>query len=178
MSLESTTSEESTTSSREGQEEDWYQQVVNSSSSEEGESLAICPGSRNKSHRPAVSKKASNTTRPSTGKPRHAMKRVRDQENRPENEAANSPKSCSPGKHVASEIDTNIPYTSEENPKKLREAFSVHPFVSESDINSEGEATKTYTFPAKQISRSVIPGEVVPTAFAKTNIKTKESQIY
>lgn len=110
------------------------------------------------------------------------MKRARDQENRntPELNAADSPMRCSPVKHVVSEIGLNmhVPHTSQESPKKIREAFSVHPFLSESDINSEGEATKTYTFPANHISRSVTTGEVVPTAFAKTNIKTKESQIY
>lgn len=121
-------------------------------------------------------------TRPSPGKPRQAMKRVRDQENghRPQTDVADSPMRCSPGKHVLSKIGPNMhgPDTSQESPKKLREVFSVHPFLSGSDINSEGEATKTYTFPANHVSRSVIPGEVVPTAFAKTNKKTKESQIY
>lgn len=105
------------------------------------------------------------------------MKRVRDQENRhrPQTNAADSPIKCSPTKHVDAEIG---PHTSQESPKKLREVFSVHHFLSESDINSEGEATKTYTIPAKHVSRYVIPGEVVPIAFAKTNIKTKESKIY
>lgn len=105
------------------------------------------------------------------------MKRARDQENKyiPQTDAADSSLKCSPAKHVDSEISH---HTSQESPKKLREAFSVLPFLSESDINSEGEATKTYTIPAKHVSKSVIPGEVVPTAFAKTNIKTKESQIY
>lgn len=105
------------------------------------------------------------------------MKRSRDQENKhkPQTDAADSPLRCSLVKQVDSEIG---PHSSQESPKKLREVFSVHPFLSESDINSEGEATKTYTIPAKHVSRYVIPGEVVPTAFAKTNIKTKESQIY
>lgn len=110
------------------------------------------------------------------------MKRARDQENRttPESNAADSPMRCRPVKNVVSEIGTkmHVSHKSQESPKKIREAFSVHPFLSESDINSEGEATKTYTFSADHISRSVIPGEVVPTAFAKTNINTKESQIY
>lgn len=179
MSSESTTSEESTTSSREGQEDD----AISSNSSEDGENHVICPKSRNKSHQPALSssfpkkKKASNTKSPSPRKPRQAMKRSRDQENKqnPQTDAADSPLRCSPVKHVDSEIG---PHSSQESPKKLREVFSVHPFLSESDINSEGEATKTYTVPAKHISESVIPGEMVPTAFAKTNIKTKESQIY
>lgn len=174
------TSEESTTSSREGLEEDWYREAVSSSSSEDGD---ICTKSRNKSHQPALpssfpkKKKASNTKSPSPRKPRQAMKRARDQENKhiPQTNAADSPLRCSPTKHVDSEISH---HTSQESPKKLREAFSVLPFLSESDINSEGEATKTYTIPAKHVSKSVIPGEVVPTAFAKTNIKTKESQIY
>lgn len=105
------------------------------------------------------------------------MKRARDQENKyiPQTDAADSSLKCSPAKHVDSEISH---HTSQESPKKLREAFSVLPFLSESDINSEGETTKIYTIPAKHVSKSVIPGEVVPTAFAKTNIKTKESQIY
>lgn len=105
------------------------------------------------------------------------MKRSRDQENKqkPQTDAADSPLRCSPVKHVDSEIG---PHSSQESPKKLREVFSVHPFLSESDINSEGEATKTYTVSAKHISESVIPGEMVPTAFAKTNIKTKKLQIY
>lgn len=177
MSLESTTSEESTTSSREWQEDD----AISSSSSEDGENQTKKTKSRNKSHQPALSssfpkkKKASNTKSPSPRKPRQAMKRSRDQENKQKPHAADSPLRCSPVKHVDSEIG---PHSSQESPKKIREVFSVHPFLSESDINSEGEATKTYTVPAKHISESVIPGEMVPTAFAKTNIKTKESQIY
>lgn len=100
--------------------------------------------------------------------------------NTPESNAADSPMRCRPVKNVISEIGTkmHVSHKSQESPKKIKEALSVHPFLSESDINSEGEATKTYTFSADHISRSVIPGEVVPTAFAKTNINTKESQIY
>lgn len=183
MSLESTSSEESTTSSREGPEEDWYREAVSSSSSEDGEKHVICTKNRNKSHQPALpskfpkKKKASNTTSPSPRKSRQAIKRARDQENKyiPQTDAADSPLRCSPAKHLDSEIG---PHLSQKSPKKLREVFSVLPFLSLSDINSEGEATKTYTVPAKHISGSVIPGEMVPTAFAKTNIKTKESQIY
>lgn len=183
MSLESTTSEESTTSSREELEEEWYKEAVSSSSSEDGENHVVCTKSRNKSHQPALpssfpkKKKASHTTSPSPGKPRQAIKRARDQEirHRTQTAAGDSPMRCSPTKHVDSEIGLQ---TSQESPKKLREVFSVHPFLSESDINSEGEATKTYTIPEKHVSRSGIPGEVVPTAFAKTNIKTRESQIY
>lgn len=109
-------------------------------------------------------KRASHKTRPSSGKPRQAVKRARDQENRntPESNAADSPMRCRPVKNVISEIGTkmHVSHKSQESPKKIREAFSVHPFLSESDINSEGEATKTYTFSADHISRSVIPGRL------------------
>lgn len=105
------------------------------------------------------------------------MKRVRDLENRhrPQTDAGDSPMRWSPAKHVDSELG---PQTSQNSPKILREVFSVYPFLSESDMNSEGEATKMYVLPANHISKSIVPGEVVPTAFAKTNIKTKETQIY
>lgn len=119
-------------------------------------------------------RKRHDTTRPSPGKPRQAMKRVRDLENRhrPQTDAADSPMRWSPAKHVDSELGP------QNSPKKLREVFSVYPFLSESDMNSEGEATKMYVLPANHISKSIIPGEVVPTAFAKTNVKTNETQIY
>lgn len=126
-------------------------------------------------------RKRHDTTRPSPGKPRQAMKRVRDQKNRPRPETDAAPIRFSAGKHMVSEIGPNmhVSHTSQESPKQLCEAFSVHPFLSESDINSDGEATKTYTLPTKHVSRSVISGEVVPLAFAKTKkdqIKTNKDQ--
>lgn len=185
MSLESTTSEESTTSSREGQDEDWYREAVNSSDERDpaiikSKDKSKHPDVPSKENRSPQKKRASHTTRPSPEKPRQAMKRVRDQENRPRPETDAAPIRFSAGKHMVSEIGPNmhVSHTSQESPKQLREAFSVHHFLSESDINSDGEATKTYTLPTKHVSRSVISGEVVPLAFAKTNIKTKESQIY
>lgn len=61
------------------------------------------------------------------------------------------------------------------------ELFSVHPYISDSDINSNGEARKDYIFPNHPKPRGNPKDPVcviVPNAFAKTNKTTGTSEIW
>ncbi|XP_061176010.1 uncharacterized protein LOC133184963 [Saccostrea echinata] len=62
---------------------------------------------------------------------------------------------------------------------KKKPVVSVRPYITESDVNSDGEARKIYTFPAEPLFKkfprdSEFAKENVPTAFAKT-VKSKGS---
>ena len=61
------------------------------------------------------------------------------------------------------------------------ESISVHPYISDSDINSNGEARKDYVFPdhPKPRGNPKDPiGAIVPNVFAKTSKTTGTSQIW
>lgn len=83
---------------------------------------------------------------------------------------------------LGSEDDTSdtllkTPYETQECLRKRPRVFSVHPYISESDVNSDGEAMKKYVFPAIKASYFKNSGDFVPIGFAKTHKITNESEI-
>lgn len=70
------------------------------------------------------------------------------------------------------------PYETEESLRKRPRVFSVQQYISESDVNSDGEAMKDYFLPGINASNFKNSGDLVPIGFAKTHKTTKESQIY
>lgn len=70
------------------------------------------------------------------------------------------------------------PYKKEECLQQRPRVLSVRPYISDSDINSDGEAMKNYVFPDINASNFNNSGDFVPKGFAKTHKTTNESQIY
>lgn len=74
------------------------------------------------------------------------------------------------------------PFETKECLRKRRcqrvDALSALPFISESDINSDGEVVKNYFFPVRNTSNVDNLGDIVPKAFAKTHKYKNESQIF
>lgn len=70
------------------------------------------------------------------------------------------------------------PYETEECLRKRPRVLSVRPYISDSDINSDGEAMKNYVFPDINASNFNNSGDFVPKGFAKTHKTTNESQLY
>ena len=81
-----------------------------------------------------------------------------------------------------SETDLKVPYGEVNQRHKIEpESISVHPYISDSDINSNGEARKDYFLPdhPKPRGNPKDPiGAIVPNAFSKTSKTTGTSQIW
>ena len=81
-----------------------------------------------------------------------------------------------------SETYLKVPYDEVDQRHKVEpEPFSLLPYISNSDIDSNGEARKDYIFPnhPKPRGNPKDPkGTFVPNAFAKTNKTTRTTQIW
>ena len=81
-----------------------------------------------------------------------------------------------------SETDLKVLYDEVDQRHKIKpESISIHPYISDSDINSNGEARKDYFLPdhPKPRGNPKDPiGAIVPNAFAKTSKTTGMSQIW
>lgn len=71
------------------------------------------------------------------------------------------------------------PFETEECLRKRQRVhvLSVRPFISESDVDSNGKAMKNYVFPVNKTSVNS-SGDIVPMAFGKVHKYKNESQIF
>lgn len=109
--------------------------------------------------------------------PSRPVKRSMNPENGQREETAEL-LSISGSEDCTSDTLLKTPYGTEECLRKRPRVFSVRPYISESDVNSDGEAMKNYVFPDINTSNFNNSGDIVPRAFAKTHITTNESQIF
>lgn len=67
------------------------------------------------------------------------------------------------------------PYQTEECLPKRPKVLSLSPFISESDVNSDGEALKDYVIPVGDGFKINKLGEFVPNALGKKHLNKKKS---
>lgn len=89
--------------------------------------------------------------------------------------------SISGSEDCTSDTLLKTPFETEECLRKRRcqrvDALSALPFISESDVNSDGEVVKNCFSPVIKIFVDN-SGDIVPKAFAKTHKYKNESQIF
>lgn len=112
--------------------------------------------------------------------PSRPVKRAMNSENRQREETAEL-LSISGSEDCTSDTLLKTPFETEECLRKRRcqrvDALSALPFISESDVNSDGEVVKNCFSPVIKIFVDN-SGDIVPKAFAKTHKYKNESQIF